>query len=455
MQRELIQRATLTGRSLGNIKSHNLRAVLLTLLHQGPTSRVHLAQLTGLSSTTITNLIAELLEQGIVAETGKEGNAEGRDGNSRTGAGRPPTLISIVPTARYAVGIHFGVDTVRVGVTDLFGQLCSYQVLSHPTDITPTDLLEQVIRLAETTIEQAGISRPALVGLGVGASGLVDLVAGVNVLAPNLGWRNVPLREVFVRRLDLPVFVDNNVRAMALAEAMFGVGRGVKTLAFVYSRVGVGAGFVVDGNVYRGSLAGAGEIGHMTMIPAGGASCRCGNTGCLETLVSEPEIVRLARALAARAPDSLLAASLAGNGVATSLDDPAPTPLRITGDVPDTPIERIFAAARGGDRHAQTLLDERAFYIGTALANIVNLINPDMIILGGLFAAGADLMLERIGETMRRRAFAGLGDRVALRITSYGRKVGVIGAAALALDAFFYRQQPAAEVADQTVKGIL
>ncbi len=447
MQRDILQRPTLTGRSIGNIKSHNLRAVLLTLLHQGPTSRVHLAQLTGLSSTTITNLIAELLEQGIVAETGKEGNAEGRNGNNRSGAGRPPTLVSIVPTARYAVGIHFGVDTVRVGVTDLFGRLRCYQVLSHPTDIAATELLEQVIPLTDATIGQAGISRAALVGLGVGASGLVDLVNGVNVLAPNLGWRNVPLREIFARRLGLPVFVDNNVRAMALAEAMFGVGRGVNILAFVYGRVGVGAGFVVDGNVYRGSLAGAGEIGHMTMIPAGGAACRCGNTGCLETLVSEPEIVRLARALAARAPDSILAASLAGNGPTADPGDAAAAQLRVMADAPDTPIERIFAAARAGDRAALSLLDERAFYIGTALANIVNLVNPDMIILGGLFAAGADLMLERIGETMRRRAFAGLGDRVALRVTGYGRKVGVIGAAALALDTFFYRQQAPVEVA--------
>ena len=107
----------------------------------------------------------------------------------------------------------------------------------------------------------------------------------------------------------------------------------------------------------------------------------------------------------------------------------------------DAPIERVFAAARGGDRETLAMLDERAFYMGTALANIVNLINPDMIILGGLFAAGADLMLPRTEETMRRRAFAGLGDAVTLRVTSFGRRVGAVGAAALALDAFFYRQE--------------
>ena len=421
-RQEFSQRPPLTGRSIGNIKAHNLRAVLLTLLHHGPTSRVHLAQLTGLSTTTITNLITALLEQGIVAETGKEGVAEPREGNGRVGAGRPPTLLSIVPTARYAAGIHFGVDTIRVGVTDLFGQLCSHRILSHPTDITPAELLDQAASLTAETIAQAQSHQAALVGLGVGASGLVDPETGVNMLAPNLGWRDAPMREIFTERLKLPVFVDNNVRAMALAEAMFGAGRGVNTLAFVYSRVGVGAGFVVGGEVYRGSRAGAGEIGHTTMIPAGGAPCRCGNTGCLETLISEHEFVRQAQVLAARAPDSILAARLA--------DESEPSL-----------IERVFAAARAGDRDTVTMLNERACYLGTALANLVNLINPDMIILGGLFAAGADLLLAPIEEAMRRRAFAGLGNTVALRVTEFGRHVGVVGAAALALDQFFYRQE--------------
>ncbi len=444
MRDEPLLKPALAGRGIGNIKSHNLRAVLLALLHQGALSRVRLTQLTGLSSTTITNLTADLLEKGIIVETGKEDPAEARDGNGRAGVGRPPTLVSIRPTARYAVGVHFGVDTIRSGVSDLFGNLHSYQIISHPLDIAPAELLDRAASLAEEMIARAGVKRENLVGLGVGASGLVDPEMGVNVLAPNLGWRNVPMRQFFAERIGLPVIVDNNVRAMALAEAMFGVGRGVNTLAFVYGRVGVGAGFVVGGNVYRGSRAGAGEIGHTTMIPAGGAPCRCGNTGCLETLVSEPALVRQARVLAGRTADSLLAAL---RDRPTAELNPAELHPNAPSDssAAETPIELVFAAARGGDRAALELLDQAAIYLGTALANLVNLINPDMIILGGMFAAGADLFLPRIEETMRRRSFAGLGDKVALRVTTFGRKVGVIGAAALALDAFFYRQETATD----------
>lgn len=433
MTHRLIPAPVLTGRSIGNVKAHNLRAVLLTLLYDGPTARVQLAQRTGLSTTTMTNLVGELLAQGIVSEAGREIPDEGREANGRHSSGRPATLIQIVPAARCAVGIHFGVDTLRAGVTDLFGNLNCYRVQPHAVDAPVPELLEKAVTLAEEVIAVGRLSRESLVGIGVGASGLVDPATGVNVLAPNLGWRDVPIRDTFQHRFDMPVIVDNNVRAMALAEAMFGAGRGVNTLAFVYGRVGVGAGFVVGGQVYRGSKAGAGEIGHTTTIQAGGAPCRCGNTGCLETLVSEPEIVRQAQVEAARAPGSILAARL------NAPPDVGAVSANTDG-YSDSPIERIFAAARDGDRAALALLGERAGYMGTALANLVNLINPDMIILGGLFAAGQDLLLPHIEETMRRRSFAGLGEAVALRVTTFGRQVGVIGAAALALDAFFYRQ---------------
>jgi glucokinase-like ROK family protein len=421
LDRMLSPRSTVLprGRSITGVKEHNLRAILSALLRYGPISRVDMARLTGLSTTTMTNLVTELHEQGVVEEAGKE-ESEGE----RPGAGRPRTLVRLIPTARCAVGIHIGVDTVHVGVTDLFGDLHAYRMAQQPENASPEQLLTLAAEMAEDALAESGKCRDCLVGYGVGASGLTDPRTGVNVLAPNLGWRNVPVRDIMVRLTDRPVIVDNNVRAMALAESMFGAGRDVDTLAFIYSRVGVGAGFVVGGQLYRGTQFGAGEIGHTTVVPVNGKPCRCGNSGCLETLVSEGEIVRQAALLAEAAPGSILAATLDQDRALVS----GPS------------IDSVFEAARAGDCGALTLLDECAFHLGTTLANLVNLINPDMIILGGLFAAGADLLLPRVEETMRRRSFAGLGERVSLAVTSFGRRVGVIGAAALALDAFFYRQ---------------
>ncbi len=401
------------GSNVSHMKRHNLRAILQMLLRYQPVSRADLVELTGLSPTTITNLISELLEQGIVAE-------DGVSPSGQRGVGRPRTLLRLVPEARHAIGIHIGVGSVRVAVANLHAQLSSPLTLAHPLEHTPEEVLGETVALVGQAINQSGVAPPTIVGVGVGASGLVNPHTGVNVMAPNLGWRDVPIRDWLTERLDLPVVVDNNARAMALGEAMFGAGRDIHALAFVYARIGVGAGFVVDGQLFRGSAAGAGEIGHTTIIADGGEPCRCGNTGCLETLVSEPSIVRRAKALAAEEQGGILATHLRqGEG---------------------SSFERVLAAARAGDAATLAMLREQACYLGIALANLVNVLNPDLIVLGGICAQGEDLLLPTVELTMRQRAFAGLSERVRLQTTSFGPHAGTVGAAALALDTFFYRQ---------------
>jgi glucokinase len=274
--------------------------------------------------------------------------------------------------------------------------------------------------LVGEAVSQSGVDQGKLVGVGVGASGLVNPHTGVNVMAPNLGWRDVPIRDTLARQLALPVCEDNNARTMALGEALFGVGQGIHALAFVYARIGVGAGFVVGERLYRGSAAGAGEIGHTTIVPNGGEPCRCGNCGCLETLVSEPAILRLAESLAAQDPEGILVAHLRGGG--------------------GTDVERVFGAARAGDLATRAMLEERACYMGIALANLVNVLNPDLIVLGGIFAQGQDLLLPTLEKVMRQRAFANLGAQVQIKTTAFGPQAGAIGAVALALNTFFYQQ---------------
>jgi glucokinase-like ROK family protein len=410
----MVTRRSLTGSTSSTIKTHNLRAVLLTLLRHPQVSRVRIAELTGLSTTTVTNLITELLEQGIVAEDGMEQPDEPR------GVGRPRTALRLVPEARHAVGIHIGVGSVYVTVTDLFARpLHAPLALDHPVDRSAGEVLEETAALVEQAIRLSGVDMANIVGVGIGASGLVDSAAGINVLAPNLGWRDVPIRDRVESRLKLPVFVDNNVRAMALAEALFGAGQDVHVLAFVYARIGVGAGFVIGGQLFRGRT-GVGEIGHMLIEPDSGVQCRCGNTGCLETLVSEPAVIRQAQHIAAQQPDGVLAAYLQDTAI--------------------PPIERIFTAAREGDEVTCAMLADRARYMGIGLANLVNTLSPELIILGGIFAQGADVLFPMTQATLRRCAFANMGADVRLQTPTFGQNAGIVGAAALALDAFFYEQ---------------
>jgi glucokinase-like ROK family protein len=366
------------------------------------------------------------LEQGVVVEEGPELLER------RRGAGRPRLALRLVPEARYAVGIHVGVGKIRVAITDLRAHILCHYSFNHPLEKSAESVLTEAAALVKRSLAECEIPFHNVIGVGVGASGLVDPATGLNLVAPNLGWRNVPIQAWLSEQLGLPVCIENNVRAMALGEAMFGPAQNVRVLAFVYARVGVGAGFVVDGRLFRGSGAGAGEIGHTMIIPNNGELCRCGNRGCLETLVSEPAIMTLAGRLIEQEPDSLLAHHLRQTDTDT--------------------LEQVFAAARAGDKPTRAMLEERARYMGIALANLVNVLNPELILLGGVFAQGQDLLLPTVEATMRRRAFGNLGQQVQLQPTNFGQQAGMIGSAALALSTFFYqdyeltKSQPEVEV---------
>ena len=410
-------KANFLGSQINLVKSLNLRAVLLTLLYEGRISRVQLANSTSLSSTTITKLVGDLLEQGVIVEETTAEQEERLSGETRS-VGRPRTALRLVPDSRFAIGIHIGVGVVRVAIADLNASLVDNRLMQFNTRQPAEKVLASIADLVEELLAASQIEPGRILGVGIGSSGLTDHQHGIAVLAPNLGWQHVKVKDYFENRLELPTIVDNNVRAMALGEAIYGAGKGTEVLAFVYGRVGVGAGFVVNGQIYHGSAAGAGEIGHVTILPDGGEICRCGNTGCLETLVSEPALLRQANRLAEADPQSRLA--------------------QVMRQQPG--IEEVFTAARQGDQNVLQMLTHRSTYLGIALANLVNILNPDLILLGGIFAQGADLLLPTAEATMREMAFAGLGENVRLQTTEFGWRAGVIGAATLALNKFFFQQ---------------
>ncbi len=409
------------GSNIVNVKAHNMQAVLLSLLtavdsgDKRPLSRIQLSRKTQLSTTTITNLVAELIEQGIVAEAKNACEDEQRS------VGRPRTGLFLIPNARYVVGVHIGVGLYRVALMNLRAEIICSKIVNFDISTPADEVLQRISADVHESLSGCGLDRRLILGIGVGASGLVDYLNGVNIFAPNLDWHHVPIRDYLEKQTGLPVVVENNVRAMALGEAYFGCGREAQSLAFVYGRTGVGAGFVINRQLFRGSSTGAGEIGHMILLPENGQPCRCGNRGCLETLVSEAVILRRAEAIIKAEPEGILA---------RWMTDPAER----------SPVERVFQAAREGDTTVLQLVQEIGQYLGIALANLVNIFNPELIVLGGLFAQGEDLILPVARQTLHRTAFAGLGEKVKLVTTSFGWRAGITGAAALALLAFFYRQ---------------
>lgn len=395
------------SRQTAQIRADNRRRLLLTLLQQQPISRVRLARRTGISTATVSQTVAPLIEEGTVAETGTD-----RAGVT-AGAGRRPTALQLSADSRYALGIHIGARRAQIGLGRLDARLVALESVPHRLEESPEVAVDRLADAALALLAQAGLSAQSeqVLGVGVGASGLVESERGVNIWAPGLEWRDVPLGDLISRRMGLPVAVENNVRCMALAEALFGTGQGKPVLAFVYARIGVGAGLVVDSHIYRGASHAAGEIGHWTMLPTGGERCRCGNTGCLETLISErvigEEVERIAPGLTVGVAD---------------------------------PMETIFAAARNGHATVRGLLEERAEYAGIALANLVNALNPDLIVLGGMLDRGYDIFGPVVQDVVARRSFNGAGTAETIRPATFGEQSGPVGALSLALDTFFYSQ---------------
>ena len=401
------------GREINQIKASNLSKVLLAFLSDEPVYRVDLAKKFSLSQTTITKLTEELIKFGIIAEYGTEEAIEQR------GAGRPRTILRLLPDARYAIGVHIGIGTYRIAITNLKGEIRCSEVKKFNSGTSPYEVLLDIVDGINNCLEVNKINRSSIIGIGVGASALVDHIQGINILAPRLGWKNVPIKRILSDQLEFPVVVDNNVRAMALGEGFFGKGFGASPLIFIYGRVGIGAGIIVNNQILRGNSYGAGEIGHFVMIPEGGKLCHCGKRGCLETLVSEAEILHQAQNLADKNPGSTLASFLQRNDI-------------------ENPVEQVYLAARDGDLLAKDIIDNCAYFLGLIIADLVNLLDPELIILGGMFYECQDLILPKTQEVIQEKSFAKEGQRIRVEISQFGWKASMVGAAALALIKFFY-----------------
>ena len=376
------------GSNIVDVKQHN-RQLLLQCLLDAPLSRAGLARQMGVSSMTVTNLVRTLIAEGWVEPLSTSAETQPRT------VGRPRTQLQINRHAAHAVGIHIGIGSYRVALVDLLGTPVQIQEGQFALEQSAETTLTQ---FSHTVTQLLAQHETPILGIGVGASGLVDSDQGLNVIAPSLNWRNVPIGSLLKERLGLPVFVENNVRAMALAEAYFGQGKDVDSLAFVFGRIGVGAGFIMRRKLLRGIAAGAGEIGHTIILPENGARCRCGQTGCLETLVTEPILLG---------------------------DD-------------DLTLDQLFNEARRGNKIYLGRIHQLCVYLGIALTNLVNTLNPERIVLGGLYAQGADLLLPRLREIVRERAFGRLGHQVTIDTTTFDKNAGIIGAATLALVHNFY-----------------
>jgi predicted NBD/HSP70 family sugar kinase len=385
------------------------RALALRLLRDSfPLSRSELARAAGVSPTTITKLSAELIDRGWVVET---------PANSGSRVGRPAINLALRTDTLVACGVQIGVGFIRIGACNLFAEVKHAEGFEFDPAEAPETVIETIGERLGALLRAADVDRDALLGIGVAAPGAVDAGHRKNLLAINLGWRDIDFATPLEAALGVPVTVEHNVRAMALAEARYGAARGEDSIFYVYVRTGVGAGMIVGGEPFRSGAHGACELGHLRVVNDG-PHCTCGATGCLETLIAEPALAPRIAAAVEQQPEGPLASELDGGA---SL------------------LAALEAATTHGDHAAESILDDLVEHLTTGLASVVNLLNPDLIVLGGLFADAPDTTFDRVRARLRAKAFPVLRYTVRVDRTALGLDAGMTGAAAFALEQFFYR----------------
>lgn len=382
------------------------RSIVLNMIREhGPISRSEIARRSRLAPSAVSNIVAELLALGLVRE-GPPAQSSG---------GRPPTLLELNASSACVVGVNIGLTATVALVTDLNGEPVGRAVRETQPREGAHKVLERVVEAVHEAVEAAGQRRERVVGVGVGVPGLVETASGRSLFSPNLHWRDVPVRDILQKRLGVPVYVDNDVRAATLGEREFGAGRGARHLVAIFVGSAIGAGLILDGELYYGASDGAGEIGHL-QVDEDGPLCSCGKRGCLEVVASGRAIARIAaeRARSGRGIDRLKSMH----------------PDQIS-------AKDVSECASEGDPVAQEIMEQAARYLGWAATLIVNTYNPETIVVGGGVSQAGEQILAPIRETIMRNAMPVARERVKVVAAALGKEAGPIGAAALVMRRLF------------------
>jgi glucokinase len=312
-----------------------------------------------------------------------------------------------------ALGIDLGGTKILTAVIGAQGKIVSRDQSVTPAEKGQDAVIHSILESVNRALHQAGIDPSDLIAVGVGAPGLSNPETGILFTSPNLpGWRDVPLREIVEKRLNKKTFLINDANAAALGEFNFGAGKGARHFIYITVSTGIGGGIIIDGNIYSGSSGTAGEIGHMT-IDNEGPLCNCGNRGCWEALASGKALADEAiRQIQGGARTSIL--GYAGHAIE-----------KVTAEV-------IHRSAEEGDELANRLIARTGYYVGVGLANLINIFNPELIVIGGGLANMGERLLKPAFKEAEKRSFKESYRAVRFAPAALGKNSGVLGAAAFA-----------------------
>ena len=373
-------------------RMRNREKVVAALREAGAASRAELARRTELSRTTVASIVADLQQEDLVVEREDDSGASPR-------GGRPPRLLSFSRSAGAAIGIDFGKRHLRVAAADLSHAILAEAERELRTDEPAEVGLETAVQLVDQVLAEAELSRSEVIGVGLGLPGPIDMRSGrVGSSSILPGWIGVRAEEELGSRLGLPVHVDNDANLGALAELHWGAAEGRRNAAYLKVSTGIGAGLIIDGRLFHGGAGMAGEIGH-TILQDEGPVCRCGKRGCLETLAGAAALLELLHAT---------------HG-------------------PDLTTQQLLRAAAEGDSAARRVLADAGRHIGTALATLCDLLNPELIVVGGELSGAGDVLLDPLREQVHRHAIPATARGTEIVPGVLGPRAELLGALALVL----------------------
>lgn len=386
-----------------NVKRINKHAVLdLIRFTAGGISRVEISRQLGLTRAAVSGIVNDLLAAGIILETE----------HLLSHSGRPAIVLEINPSRGYVIGIDFGASHINLLLADTAARILDEIEVDFDIQAGPQAGIAEADRLVREILSRANLNIEDILAIGMGVPGPIVTATGTVVAPPIMpGWDGYPIRDNLQTLWKVPVSINNDAELGALGEWAAGAGRGEQTLAYIKVGTGIGAGLLLDGQIYRGVTGSAGEIGHLT-IDENGPLCACGNHGCLEAIAG-------GRAIALQAQEAVR------NKQRTQLASIQP--------VESITARDVAAAARRGDLLAQQILARAGTHIGIAIAGMVNLFNPALVIIGGGVAQTGDILLEPIRQAVQRRSLPAATRVVRITTAMLGRRSSSMGAVIQAL----------------------
>ncbi len=375
------------------------RALILDLLRKNDTiPRAQIARTLKLSKATVSAVVQQLIGDLLVVETG--------EGDALKKGGRKPILLSLNTSSKFVLGIDIGYTNTVIAIGNLKGEIISK--MRHPTtrNHCVESVVDQVTYLIDEIIAQSNIQRERILGLGLSVAGTVERAKGLIIFSPDFNWRNVSIAEILEDKTGLQTLADNCTRMMTRGEIWYGHAKDIRNMFYINIGYGIGSAMVIDGRIYNNHS----EFGHV-FVTKKKVRCDCGKYGCLEAVASGQAIERIANEILEDSNEGWITA------------------------------KRLVELAEKEDSTAKNIFAEAGRYLGRMISIVANVFNPDKIILSGGVALAGHLMLDTILQEFEENTMDGIKGDIKIECSSLGMDVGVLGAIALALDTFVFKQE--------------